>query len=379
MPDAYYREPTTGDRKPGLATMSPRQWAGQPVPERDWVVEGLIPSGSVTMVSGDGGLGKSLLSLQLMTCCATGKEFFGRPTANVKSLGVFCEDEKDELHYRMSCITQHYGVDYCDLDDMHMISRVGFENTLFEVTTDFKDGSKFDTLHETTFYHQIWNKALECGAQLVILDSLHDMFAGNENDRRHARHFIGLLRRLALEIDGAVIINAHPSVAGMASGTGSAGSTAWNNAVRSRLYLTRPKDNDDPDVRELKTMKANYGPSGGTINLRWSDGAFATEGADAGLSWLDRSPDHDAVLEAVRACQVQGTVISLHPSQPTFAPKVLRSFPITSNIKPAKLVEILTHLVTIGRVGERQIGIRANRHPLMSLVEIAVWERTNAD
>ncbi len=67
------------------------------------------------------------------------------------------------------------------------------------------------------------------GAQLVVFDSLHDFFAGNENHRGHARNFIALLRRLAREIDGTVVVTGHPSVYGLRSGTGSSGNTAWRD------------------------------------------------------------------------------------------------------------------------------------------------------
>ena len=36
-----------------------------PIPARPWHVEGLIPGRTVTMLGGDGGVGKSLLALQL--------------------------------------------------------------------------------------------------------------------------------------------------------------------------------------------------------------------------------------------------------------------------------------------------------------------------
>lgn len=377
----FFKDQLTGSRTAGLRTISPPQWAGKPIPERKWLVEGLIPAGAVTMISGDGGLGKSLLSLQLMTCCATQKDFLGRQTANVKSLGVFCEDEYDELHYRMSCITRHYGVDYGDLSDIGLISRVGWENSLMDSVQEYRDGVRSDQLHDTQLYHQIWNTAVESGAQLVVLDSLHDMFAGNENERKHARHFIGLLRRLALEIDGAVIINAHPSVAGMASGSGSAGSTAWNNAVRSRLYLTRDKDKDgeeaDQDARILKTMKANYGRAGDKINLKYEDGVFVTVGAPTGISWLDGHRDVSAVLDALRALQTQMVAVSLYPSQPTYAPKLFRSMAGVADMKPARICEIMSHLITKGTVSERVIGRKENRHPILSLVDTAQWKRQN--
>ena len=38
----------------------------RPIPERQWLVSGLIPPRSVTMLHGDGGLGKSILGLQLI-------------------------------------------------------------------------------------------------------------------------------------------------------------------------------------------------------------------------------------------------------------------------------------------------------------------------
>ena len=58
---------------------------------------------------------------------------------------------------------------------------------------------------------------------------------------------------------------AHPSLTGMNTGTGTSGSTAWNNSVRSRLYLDRVRESGiepDPDARVLRTMKSNYGPVG---------------------------------------------------------------------------------------------------------------------
>jgi hypothetical protein len=46
------------------------------------------------------------------------------------------------------------------------------------------------------------------------------------------------LRGLALETSSTALLLAHPSLSGMASGSGTSGSTAWSNSVRSRLYLT---------------------------------------------------------------------------------------------------------------------------------------------
>ena len=53
-----------------LPVIDPRTWQGVPVKERQWFVEGLIPAGTVTSLSGDGGTGKSQLALQLIAASA---------------------------------------------------------------------------------------------------------------------------------------------------------------------------------------------------------------------------------------------------------------------------------------------------------------------
>jgi hypothetical protein len=59
--------------------------ANKPVPKQEWLVDDLIPGRNVTLLSGDGGTGKSLLSLQLAAAVATGGSWLvspaGRPCA----------------------------------------------------------------------------------------------------------------------------------------------------------------------------------------------------------------------------------------------------------------------------------------------------------
>ena len=52
------------------------------------------------------------------------------------------------------------------------------------------------------------------------------MLAGNEIDRSQVRQFVGLMRKLAIAANGSVVLLAHPSLAGISSGTGLSGSTA---------------------------------------------------------------------------------------------------------------------------------------------------------
>lgn len=265
--------PPLGERD-GL--IDPLQWEGRDIASREWIVRNWVPCGCVTMLTGNGGEGKSRVSLQLLIAAATGTTWMGMPTNKVRALGIYCEDEGDELHRRTADILKAGVVQYSDLETLALVSRKGMDNTLYEAQWNDMTG------HTTMFYERLKNTAIDFGAQIIVLDSLYNFFGGNEISRPQATQFIGALDALAMEIGGAVVIVAHPSVAGITSGSGSAGSTAWHNAVRSRLYLhRRPVDKAtlavNPEAKGkliLEPMKGNYGPPQKAIELEFDHGQF---------------------------------------------------------------------------------------------------------
>ena len=288
-----------------LDPLCPTSWHGQPVPERRWLIPGLLIRGTVTMLNGDGGVGKSLLVQQLATAMATARPFLGieAPPRPVKSLAVFCEDDFGELHFRQARINAHYGCGMDDLQAMTLLSRVGLENGLmtFERRTD--EGAT------TPFYHQLEHMIRESGAELIVIDTAADSFIGNENIRTQVRQFVGALRRLAKINDGGVILNAHPSLTGLNSGSGLSGSTAWHNTVRGRLYLTKPtttegEADESTDQRVLKLMKSNYGRAGEAESV-WRD-RLRARGAGAPLDRQRRRPHRARQRGAVGPAQAGG-------------------------------------------------------------------------
>lgn len=348
----------------GLKIIDPVRWSGKSLPTRRWIVDGLIPMGAVTMLGGDGGLGKSLLTMQLLTAAAARQGWLGMGVMPCKAFGVYCEDETDELHRRMADIVGAYGLGFDDLENLQMVSRVGMPNELWQVDKYGKPNG------ESEFYSQILNEAKAFGAQLIVLDGLHDLFPGNENSRPEARRFINMLRRIALETDGAVVLCAHPSLSGLNSGSGTAGSTAWNNAVRSRLYLTKPKEEDDTDrdARVLKSMKSNYGKTGDEIRIRWKEGVFVTD-AGMGGSVVDHLSRQKAFLECLRAAKEQGRYASDAKNSPRFAPKLLASFPAAKGIGQRSLERAMNELFASGKIQVASVS-GADRHPISAIVEV---------
>jgi len=253
---------------PGLVLIDPTTWTS-PAPARRWTVPDWIPQGSVSSLYGDGGIGKSLLAQQLLTSVATHLQWCGLDVAAGRAIGFFCEDDAGELQRRQEAINHQAGIGMGDLGRLRLVSRVGHDNALIH----------FEGSHAalTPLYRELSAECERFKPGLIVVDTAADTFPDNENDRAKVRTYLQTcLGSLARDHDCAVVLCAHPSVAGLTSGRGDGGSTGWNNTVRSRLYLHRPDDEPD-DVRVLTRKKSNYAASGVEIKLRRSGGVFVPD------------------------------------------------------------------------------------------------------
>ena len=137
---------------------------------------------------------------------------------------------------------------------------------------------------------------------------------------------------MAIAANAGLLLTSHPSLTGISTGSGLSGSTAWNASVRSRLYLKRAtteKDEEpDPDRRVLEMMKANYGPVGETVMVRWKGGLFLPV---AGLSSLEKLATErhvdDLFLELLDRYQQQGRDVSHKPKANSYAPTAFAADP----------------------------------------------------
>lgn len=250
---------------------------GKPVPQREFLVEDMIPRRTASLLSGDGGVGKSLAALQLAFAVVTSTEWFGKEVISGRCLFITAEDDLDETHRRINDICVAESISLEALTDLDICSLAGLDAVMAQ------SDNRSNVVTPTKLFASLKRRVAETRPELVILDTLADLFSGDENNRMQARQFIGILRSLCADFGATVLLLSHPSLTGMSSGSGMSGSTAWNNSVRSRLYMRRPPPAEgrdeavDPNFRFLETMKANYGKTGGTIELRWKEGRFISE------------------------------------------------------------------------------------------------------
>jgi RecA-family ATPase len=225
---------------------------------------------------------------------------------------------------------------------MRWESRVGTDNILME----FDQGGRAAL---TTLFNALEGAAIEFGAKLAILDTAADIFGGNENIRPQVRQFISsCLGKLARAIGGAVILCAHPSRAGLSTGEGDGASTAWNNGVRSRLYLSRVKEDEphDDGARLLTRKKANYASAGETIDLRWEAGVFINKRPPAGIfASFDKHAGENAFLAALDELSAQNRVVNASTSGTNYAPRVMKQMPQVNGFKVGDLAKAMERLL----------------------------------
>lgn len=346
IPRPLEQPPTSPTELPPLlGIVNHLDWPEETPPTRKWIVDGIIPAATVTLLQGDGGLGKSLLTLQLIYACSTGREWLKQKTHPCKTFAMYCEDEEVELQRRMWGITQYYRENhdgqeastFADLHDMVLVSRVGMDNLLVEFENAEGGRAKY-----TTLLHQIEQAASEHGAELIILDSLHDLYGGNENNRVQVRQFINGLQRIALQHGPAIVLNGHPSMSGLSSQTGTSGSTAWSNSVRSRLYLARDRKFEDEKPPYtgplmLRIMKANYAAVGTHIELEWNYGFFKPKNLPVGSTQSSRDKEAQidrAFMDCLEEAYRQNRPPQYAQNGQYFAPKIFAQMPCAQGFGP---------------------------------------------
>jgi hypothetical protein len=218
------------------------------VPVEEDVWQGLVLRQLVNLLYGDGESGKTMLSAHIAVACAAGlSDLFGHRVMKAPALMVLCEDAYKRVQPTMRAICAHLGIKLADLP-ITLCCRP--DDPVLAII-----GDKGETA-ATAFLLQLCERIAKLGECLVVLDTVSDIAQLNENLRLPPNALVKKILQPVCDVFGAtILVTAHPSAAQIKDGRLGSGSTAWRNAVRNSIGLTK----NDAGLRHLRNIKDSYG------------------------------------------------------------------------------------------------------------------------
>jgi RecA-family ATPase len=350
------------------------KWIGAPVPKREWAVLNRIPARNVTVLSGTGGIGKTIVAMILAAVGVLAKDWFGAMPEFGPVIFLSGEEPEDEMHRRFADIVDHLnsihqGVTYQHLikGGLHLIDKAGKDAML---AVPDRNGR----MQTTPLFKQLLAEAKRIKPKLVILDNRNKVYGGNINDPTQVSEFITALHGFAIDANTAVLLILHPSVAGIAAASdsshkGLAGAMNWHDLPRGRLYFEKVKTDDDKeidkDLRVMTCQKNNYGPDDETVTLRWKtgtngSGVFVMEAAPGSIEKMaaDNKVDEFFLTSLRRLNDANRGPFSHKKQSNNYAPTAFAALPEAKavGIKKSDLVRSMERLLDSKKIAVEPYG-----------------------
>lgn len=349
--------------------LEPLDWmalAGKDPEPVQWAVEGWLPRGHVTMLSANGGVGKSTAALQLAIAICQGSTWLGLTTQQGRVLVVSAEDNASLVHIRVANICQAHGVSLQSLHRDLVVYDLSEQDSVL-----WRDGApteRMQWLADVVHKHQ---------PSVVVLDNTSDLYADNENDRSAVRGFLRCLKQIAAANEAALLALAHVDKASVRSGAGVdtdstfSGSTAWNNTARSRWAMVLT---DDREIL-LKHEKSNLGPKSAPVSIEYdsTDHIFREYGTIPGAAAaaaLLRNSNQVAILRALDQAVAAGQRLSMSATSNNNAYRALQKAPGFPRIVRGDFFALLFQMQRDGLIEEQEyVGQSRHKHKYLAVTE----------
>lgn len=265
------RLPTAFDSTSFRASPTPFLFWSQD-PDGDGPDVPIVPRGRVVLLTGQGGTGKSHLSLSFAVCLAAGVpvgSFYVRPSDREKlgrgrSLVLLGEETPSEIEARLDSICRAVRHKTSLSGDDYVVGLNDDQRARVRERVDYLAGcgrdlrlTKSDA--ETRDFADVLVARVVNAAQdgdpyaLVVLDPMTRFNGADENDNAAAARLVTILERLTNETRTTVVA-VHHSGKGEGTATNARGASALVDNARCHLALQR----GDCDVSELTVEKSNY-------------------------------------------------------------------------------------------------------------------------
>ena len=269
----------------------------------------ILTEGSVALLAGAGGVGKSALmvSLALGVACLPDGQTGSVVEGMCDGVGgpvilVTYEDMPEVTAWRVRSLVsemmQHEAVGTRQeaFSRIYVIDLLG--RPLFgPMSAPGRSASYNAPPGPLSGWSDLWLAAGRIKPSLIIIDPALSAFSGESNAAAPVREFLGALALKAKALGTGVLLTAHSNKAARSNNQDPydpgqvGGSAAWVDGARGVLAMTRQQSDDDTNASssselQLAVAKSNYGPSLVTVGLssiRTAGGAIVGFRADG--SW----------------------------------------------------------------------------------------------
>lgn len=223
----------------------------------EWLWPGVIPAGEMTILAGDGGLGKSTLTAWIAAKVTTGQ--FKGLTGMRSAWVLLGEDDPGRV------LKLRYRAAGCDMHKVGVLAAAADSDTRGD-----------DVLSLPSDFPELAAQIEQSRPELLIVDPLSAFLGSSVDAHRDGgqggmRGVLGPLARIAHTYGTTVIVCAHLNKGSGPASTRVAGSSGLRNAGRNLLVMAPHPDaresGDDDGRRLLGIDKSNYGRVGATFDL----------------------------------------------------------------------------------------------------------------
>ncbi len=201
----------------------------RPIPPTEWLVEGLISKGSVSVIVGEGGSKKTYSMMDLSVCLAMGKPWLNFPTTQA---GVLWVDEECGVAWMKRRLKQ----------------AMNAHQAPPETPVDCVCMANFN-LRKPEDINQLFAEVWEREVGLVVIDALADVMpGGDENSVRDVVPVFQGLRKIAEFTGAAIVVIHHANKSG-----GYRGSSHMRGAVELILIAQSKEISTFIDFQGIKT------------------------------------------------------------------------------------------------------------------------------
>ena len=248
------------------------QWDDIPEVKREWLIDSWLPANTVSMFTGEGGAGKSWLTLQAVCQITCGfRDAYLDPNYKITPPAdyddnlptpkhvVFAtyEDEPAEIKCRLQALASGMSWIADSLtaikQHLHIVDMRGI-GSVWGPGLGKHIANTGDLLAAGEDLRQICE---DNDARLLVMDPLSGGFGGNENERTAVYDFVSSFRGWGDTAKCAMLVIGHLPKSKEGKAAGFSGSTAWEASARSMWKLTKQGKSEN-EYWALKHTKSNY-------------------------------------------------------------------------------------------------------------------------